>query len=206
MSKFSVKTGIDLVQISHLKSRLQRHPQALLARLFTERERSEMGLTLPVPSLGRLQDAFLQDVRQIARIAARYAAKEAFAKALGCGLWGERGLSLHAVEIYRQDGGQPAYRWEEAGLVPYLQGPSGCRRILASSLSLSHDGDYAVASCVLILADAEDEKGKAGAREVKAGEVKAGERKAGQEAGAERRRGKERLPGAREKVREAQIG
>lgn len=162
MTELSVKNGIDLVQISHLKARLQRHPQDLLLRLFTERERQELGLEPANPGRSSTPDkrqagfsfpSFPLDERQLAHIAARYAAKEAFVKALGVGLWGARGLSLHTVEVLRQSSGEPLYHWETAALEPYLQSPTGQRQILSAALSLSHEGDYAVASCVLLLAE-----------------------------------------------------
>ncbi|UUM11003.1 holo-ACP synthase [Clostridiaceae bacterium HFYG-1003] len=77
------------------------------------------------------------------RVAGNFAAKEALAKALGTGF---RGFSLKDVEILRDELGRP-----------YLTGDS-LRTILAQlavnehlrvHLSISHEREYAMATCIL---------------------------------------------------------
>ena len=60
-------TGIDIVDIARIRDAINRHGERFVARIFTETEQRESG--------GRF-----------ASLAARFAAKEATAKALGCGI------------------------------------------------------------------------------------------------------------------------
>jgi holo-[acyl-carrier protein] synthase len=117
--------GVDLVENRRLLPWLSQ--PSLLERYFTARE--------------------LQDVRESshpeASLAARFAAKEAFGKALGCGL---RGLSLKEIEVQRSPDGKPSL---------VLTGkPSEVlkrQKVEKIHLSLSHEKDYAVAFVVLEL-------------------------------------------------------
>ncbi len=60
-------TGVDLVDIARIREAIERHGQHFIGRIFTETEQEQSG--------GRF-----------ASLAARFAAKEAAAKALGCGI------------------------------------------------------------------------------------------------------------------------
>ena len=111
-----VGIGIDVVQVSRLAAALDRTP-GLAARLFAEGERD-----LPVASL-----------------AARFAAKEAVAKALG----GPPGLRWTDAEVIRAGGGRPMLRTH--GTVAEAARGLGVGRW---HLSLSHDGGAAVAVAV----------------------------------------------------------
>ena len=106
--------GSDLVEVSRLGQALERTP-TLRARVFTEAES-----TLPLESL-----------------AARFAAKEALAKALGS----PGGLSWQDAEVVVGDSGRPGFelRGEVAERTAGLQ----------VHLSLSHDGGMALAFVVL---------------------------------------------------------
>ncbi len=73
--------------------------------------------------------------RRAEHLAGLFAAKEAFLKALGRGL---SGLSWHDVVVLKDRGGAPVLRLSER---------VGFKGRVA--LSISHDGDYAVAVCVL---------------------------------------------------------
>jgi holo-[acyl-carrier protein] synthase len=108
--------GVDVVDIARFEQSMQRTP-GLADRLFTDGERS-----LPIASL-----------------AARFAAKEALAKALGA----PRGLEWHDAEVVADDDGRPALRL--AGSVADAAGAAGANRW---HLSLSHDGGVAVAMVV----------------------------------------------------------
>jgi holo-[acyl-carrier protein] synthase len=108
-----VGVGIDVVDIERFTTALGR-TQALARRLFTERERQ-----LPSPSL-----------------AARFAAKEALAKALGA----PRGLLWTDAEVTRQASGRPTL--EVTGTIA-----AAAARLAVTHwhLSLSHDGGIATA-------------------------------------------------------------
>ncbi|MDP1713466.1 MAG: holo-ACP synthase [Anaerolineales bacterium] len=60
-------TGVDLIEIARIREALERHGERFVARVFTEAEQCDCG-------------------GQVASFAARFAAKEATAKALGCGI------------------------------------------------------------------------------------------------------------------------
>jgi holo-[acyl-carrier protein] synthase len=105
--------GVDVVDIARFEAALERTP-GLRGRLFTEAERE-----LPVWSL-----------------AARFAAKEAVAKALG----GPKGLAHLEAEVRRDESGRPELHVTgRAAEVAYGLG------VKRWHLSLSHDAGVAVA-------------------------------------------------------------
>lgn len=108
-----VGVGIDVVEIARFATSLDR-TQGLATRLFTERERG-----LPMRSL-----------------AARFAAKEALAKALGA----PRGLLWTDAEIVAGPAGRPELR--VSGTVAAAARSAGVTRW---HVSLSHDGGMAAA-------------------------------------------------------------
>ena len=118
--------GTDIVAIERFQRFVDQNNIALLQRLFTERERTLCSARKNSASC----------------YAARFAAKEAFLKALGTGL--RDGISWQDLEITRNDLGKP-------GLL--LTGRA--REIFATQglgsafLSLSHDGGNAIAMVVL---------------------------------------------------------
>lgn len=109
--------GIDVVDVDRFAASLARTP-ALRERLFTAGERD-----LPVVSL-----------------AARFAAKEAVAKALGA----PPGLAWHDAEVVREESGQP--RLTLRGTVRARAEELG---VAGVHVSLSHDGGIATAVVVL---------------------------------------------------------
>ncbi len=111
-----IGVGIDVVDIVRFEQALTRTPR-MVVRLFTEGERN-----LPAHSL-----------------AARFAAKEALAKALGA----PRGLLWTDAEIVTSPAGRP--RLKVSGTVAAAAAESG---VTSWHLSLSHDAG--VASAVVI--------------------------------------------------------
>jgi len=111
-----VGIGVDVVDLSRFEESLRRTP-GLRDRLFTPEERG-----LPVPSL-----------------AARFAAKEALAKALGA----PAELSWQDVQVAADESGRPAL--VVRGTVAAAAERAGVRRW---HLSLSHDSGAAVAMVV----------------------------------------------------------
>ena len=77
--------------------------------------------------------------RRVERLGGQWAAKEAVAKAIGCG-WD--GLSPRQVEILRDDAGAPFVRRSD-----HLPWPSGAHE-WDWSVSIAHDGDMAMAVAV----------------------------------------------------------
>ena len=112
-----IGVGIDVVDVTRFSATLQRTP-ALRSRLFTDAEQR-----LPPASL-----------------AARFAAKEALAKALGAPV----GLRWRDAEVDRGEDGRP--HLSVHGTVAARAGALGVRR---THVSLSHDGDLAMAVVVV---------------------------------------------------------
>ncbi|MET9463556.1 holo-ACP synthase [Streptomyces sp. NPDC006544] len=117
-----VGVGIDVAEIERFGGALERTP-GLAKRLFVEAE-----LTLPSG-----------ERRGTASLAARFAAKEALAKALGA----PGGLLWTDAEVYVEESGQPRLR--VSGTVQARAAALGVR---SWHLSLSHDAG--VASAVVI--------------------------------------------------------
>ncbi|WP_328968962.1 holo-ACP synthase [Streptomyces sp. NBC_00239] len=114
--------GIDVAEIDRFEAAMERTP-AMARRLFLDDE-------LFLPSGER---------RGIASLAARFAAKEALAKALGA----PAGLLWTDAEVYVEDSGQPRLR--VSGTVAARAAALGVR---SWHISLSHDAG--VASAVVI--------------------------------------------------------
>jgi holo-[acyl-carrier protein] synthase len=121
-----VGTGIDLAQIVRFRRFVDEGKTALLERLFTCAER----------------DYALAHKDPASHLAVRFAAKEAFLKALGTGL--RFGLSWQQVEVVRDELGCPSLHL--TGRALELMAEKGAVR---AHLSYSHDGDYGVASVIL---------------------------------------------------------
>ena len=109
--------GIDVVDIGRFEQSLARTP-ALRQRLFTPQERD----------------------RPVASLAARFAAKEALAKALGA----PHGMQWEDAEIVKEASGNPQF--DIRGTVLARANDLGVRTV---HVSLSHDAGIASAMVVL---------------------------------------------------------
>jgi holo-[acyl-carrier protein] synthase len=118
--------GIDMVQVSRIQRALERWGDRFLKRIFTQAE----------------IEFCHHKVHAASRFALRFAAKEAFSKALGLGF--RNGLSFRHIEVVRGPDGPPQ-------LTLHKRAKELCQRqgITRSFLSLSDDGTYAVAVVVL---------------------------------------------------------
>lgn len=116
-------TGIDLIEISRLQALAPAIRARFIQRVFTMREQQ----------LAADSDQFY---------AGRFAAKEAVAKALGCGIGS---LSWQEIEVDRDDQSAPLLR---------LSGRAAARSsqlgITQWSLSITHDHSHALASAVAL--------------------------------------------------------
>lgn len=117
-----IGVGIDVAEIDRFAAAVERTPQ-MLERLFVTSER-----TLPSG-----------EPRGIASLAARFAAKEALAKALGA----PKGLHWTDAEVYVEDSGRPRLR--VSGTIAAAAAELGVR---SWHISLSHDAG--VASAVVV--------------------------------------------------------
>lgn len=112
-----IGVGIDVVDLGRFAASLERTP-SLMARLFTPAEAE----------------------KPLASLAARFAAKEAIAKALGA----PAGLGWHDAEVVSEDSGRPVFTLR--GTVLARADELGVSSV---HLSLSHDAG--IASAVVVL-------------------------------------------------------
>ncbi|MFM7678298.1 MAG: holo-ACP synthase [Roseiflexaceae bacterium] len=131
-----VRTGIDIVHIPRIARMLDQYGARFVTRIYTPSE---------IHTCAGQAHAF----------AARWAAKEAVAKLLGVGIAGlgsgPAAVSFCHIEVIRTQSGKPT-------VMLHQRAQSIAQRLCLSSMdiSMSHDGEYAVAS-VVALAQALDE-------------------------------------------------
>jgi holo-[acyl-carrier protein] synthase len=121
-----VGTGIDLVEIDRIHHAIQRFGPRFLNRVYTSAE----------------QAYCLRKRKSAESFAARFAAKEAGAKALGTGI--SFGVSWLEFEVVREFSGRPILRFH--GRAAQIAARLGVAR---AALSLTHTGALAQASVVL---------------------------------------------------------
>lgn len=118
-----MRTGVDLIEIDRFTSAYRRYEGRLLQRLFTLTELQENGVNM-------------------ASLAARFAAKEAVAKAFGTGIGI---ITWHEIEICRGSQGEPVLCLHGAAYT--MAEELGIRQW---ALSLSHSQNHAIAFVVAI--------------------------------------------------------
>jgi holo-[acyl-carrier protein] synthase len=116
-------SGVDLVEIARIWTAIVRHKERFLTRVFTARE-------------------IAQCHERTESLAARFAAKEATAKALGTGIW-RHGIGWTDIEIVRAEHGAPSLHLHHAALER-----ANILGWATWSVSLSHDRDRAIAFVV----------------------------------------------------------
>ncbi len=116
--------GIDMVKIERMKGAVERWGDRFLRRVFTENE---------IAYSYEKKEPFLS-------LAVRFAAKEAFIKAIGS----EVPVTLTDIEVVNYGGRRPFIE-VRGGLRTFLKE----RSIRSAHLSLSHEREYGVA-CVVV--------------------------------------------------------
>jgi len=119
----NLRTGIDLIENARLQEALEKHGDRFLHRVFTDREIAEVG-------------------DRIESLAARWAAKEAVAKAFGTGIGN---VQWKDIEILRGPNREPVLHLH--GFAKALAEQEG---LTTWSVSLTHTEVYAVAMAVAI--------------------------------------------------------
>jgi len=114
-----MKIGTDIVQINRIEKSLTQFGDKFKQRFLLPQE--------------------MDIVKKTASIAGFWAAKEAISKALGCGIGSE--LSFHDIFITKNSRGAPTFTLSEEA--------QKIHRVKASSLSISHDGGFAIAVAVI---------------------------------------------------------
>ncbi|HEV2280164.1 MAG TPA: holo-ACP synthase [Acidobacteriaceae bacterium] len=118
-----VGTGIDLVEVERIAHSIERFGDRFLERIFTAEEIAYC----------RARAASAES------FAARFAAKEAGAKALGTGI--QHGVSWKELEVRRLPGERPTLHL--SGRARTIAGQLGVQRV---SLSLTHTRELAMAT------------------------------------------------------------
>ncbi len=113
--------GVDLIEVERVAQSINRYGERFLQRVFTQQEL-----------------AYCRN--RVASLAARWAAKEAVAKALGTGIGA---VSWQEIEVISKPNQPPALRLH--GAAAELAAQLGLSHF---ALSLSHTKDYAVAFVV----------------------------------------------------------
>jgi holo-[acyl-carrier protein] synthase len=114
-----MKIGTDIVQISRIEKSLAQFGDKFKQRFLHPQE--------------------IDLVQKTASIAGFWAAKEAISKALGCGIGKE--LSFHDIIIAKDPRGAPTFSLSKEA--------QKIHKIKESSLSISHDGGFAIAVAVI---------------------------------------------------------
>jgi holo-[acyl-carrier protein] synthase len=120
-----IGVGVDIVENARVADLLEKHPGTFEEKVFT-------ALELTYAADRR---------RRVEHLAARFAAKEAVAKALGFGM--SNGIYWRDIEVIHDDAGKPTVKL--AGRVRDLAEKMGVRAI---HLSLSHTDVHSIAFAV----------------------------------------------------------
>jgi holo-[acyl-carrier protein] synthase len=119
-----LSVGVDIIEIGRIARTLARFGERFLRRVYTDAE-----------------IAYCRG--KSSRLAARFAAKEAVAKALGVGIFWREGVYWRDVEVIRDHRGKPRIRLSGSALERAQQ-----EGLVNWALSLSHSREYAVAVVV----------------------------------------------------------
>lgn len=111
-----VGIGVDLIEVERIRKILEKTPR-FLTRIFTADE----------------ADYCLKKTNTHQHLAARFAAKEAFFKALG------RRISWREVEVLNLPSGKPQIRFHSRDKLPFEE----------AHVSISHLAEYALAMVIL---------------------------------------------------------
>lgn len=117
--------GTDIAAVARLRSLWERHGERAVEKILAPAERGDFEAA---PDKGRF-------------LAKRFAAKEAFAKALGTGV--RAPATLPAIAVIHDPAGKPAFAYEDE-LASLVAGQG-----LVAHLSISDEVDYAVAYVIL---------------------------------------------------------
>jgi len=120
--------GIDVVEVDRVRSSMNEFGEQFLNRIFTENERLYC------------ENQKNKDLSY----AARFAAKEAIAKAFGTGIG--KSMSWKDLEVHRKPSGEPSVI-----LHGKAQELAASLNVLEIKLSLTHAKHYAAANAVILL-------------------------------------------------------
>ncbi len=130
-----VGLGTDIVKISRIESLLQKYGNKFLNRILSIEERNKLVSLAP-----NMQQKYL---------AKRFAAKEAFVKALGMGFNGE--ISFADISVVNDKQGKPYYNISSK-LNKYIKNTLNVAEY-SIKISISDDADYANAIAIIETSD-----------------------------------------------------
>lgn len=116
-------TGVDIVQLRRIKNAIERWQERFIFRVYTQKE----------------IDYCRRQKMEFIHFAVRFAAKEAVMKALG------RRTKWKEIEIINDERGKPVIKLSDRAKKVATE--QQAEKIF---LSLSHDGDYAIAQVVTV--------------------------------------------------------
>ena len=114
-----MKIGTDITVVSRIENSINKFGDKFLNKFLTKEEQ--------------------KIAKRVESVAGYWAAKEAVAKALGCGIGSE--LSFHDIVIYKDKKNAPHFNLSEKA--------QKLHRVKSSSLSIAHDGGFAIAVVVI---------------------------------------------------------
>ena len=123
-----ISCGVDTIRISRIQDVIGRNGSRFLERVYTPAERGTCAA---------------KGVGNIPSLAARFAAKEAVSKALGTGI-GREGIRFNDIEVCISTEGKPYIQLH--GITEEFYRRAGG---VQAEISMSHDGDQAVAICII---------------------------------------------------------
>jgi len=121
-----IGSGIDIISIDRIRTSIDRSGRSFLQRVYTDAE---------------IEYCESRKIHAAQSFAGRFAAKEAVAKALGTGI-GTKGVSFTDMEILPDGNGMPCVSL--TGNARQVYNEKNGRSI---SVSISHDGGFAIAVC-----------------------------------------------------------
>ncbi|HEY8023793.1 MAG TPA: holo-ACP synthase [Burkholderiaceae bacterium] len=122
--------GTDIIRIARIEAALVRHGERFAAKILGP---EEMQLYL--------ERKAKVEARGLRFLASRFAAKEAFSKAIGLGL--TKPMTWQAAQVLNEDGGKPVIVTSGA-LREYME-----QNRLTAKVSLTDEADYAVAFVIV---------------------------------------------------------
>lgn len=115
-----MKIGTDIIQIDRIVTLIDKYGDTFKKRFLLDEE--------------------IASLKKVESVAGYWAAKEAISKALGCGIGGS--LSFHDICITKDTLGAPTFTLSQEAQKRH--------QIKNNSLSISHDGGFAIAVAVVM--------------------------------------------------------
>lgn len=122
-----IHTGIDIVEVARIKNSISNSGTHFIEKIYTKSE----------------AEYCVSAVNSFERFAARFAAKEAFVKAIGKGF--SEGIMFNMIEVAKHENGEPYLVLHDKALIAAEK-----LGIESMDISLSHIKDTAVATVVIL--------------------------------------------------------